>query len=94
MGVAVISHSELEFVSVAEDGSMIIWRNNALEQSIPHPCGLWCVTVLPNGDFITGGHDGNIRIFSKDANRNNSESARALQVDILYIEIILILGEI
>ena len=86
MGVAVISHTDLEFVSVGEDGSVVVWRNNALEQSIPHPCGLWCVSVLRNGDFLTGGHDGNIRIFSRDIDRNSSESALALQVTIDYIQ--------
>ena len=80
MGVAVISHSDMEFVSVGEDGSAVVWKNCSLEQSIPHPCGLWCACVLPNGDFLTGGHDGNIRIFSKDSTRNSSESVRALQV--------------
>ena len=38
-------------------------------QQIGHPCTVWCVCALDNGDFATGGSDGKIRIFSKDPAR-------------------------
>ena len=61
-------------VSCGEDGSVIVWNGSEMLQSIPHPCCVWCVVALPNtdGDFITGGNDGIIRVFSKDPSKVNT----------------------
>jgi phospholipase A-2-activating protein len=80
MQVDVISATDIELVSVGEDGSTVVWKNSIMHQAIPHPCTLWCVRALPNGDFLTGAHDGVIRIFSTDPRRSEFDSARALQV--------------
>ena len=81
MDVTVLSHSPLSFVSIGEDASCIVWSNGNALQSIPHPCSLWCVTALPNGDFLTGGHDGIVRIFSQDSSRTSSELSLAHQLN-------------
>jgi phospholipase A-2-activating protein len=80
MSVTVLNSEDLHFVSVGEDGSVVIWKNGAMQQSIPHPSGLWCVYSLGNGDFITGAHDGNIRMFSSHSQQTHTEAAQALQV--------------
>jgi hypothetical protein len=39
-------------------------------QTISHPCtSVWCVTSLVNGDIVSGGSDGIIRIFTESADR-------------------------
>ena len=58
-----------DFVSCGEDGSVMVW-NGAFEaaQRLQHPTSAWCALAIPNtdGDFITAGHDGMIRYFSKN----------------------------
>lgn len=39
-------------------------------QTIIHPCvSVWCVATLPNGDIVSGGSDGLVRIFTRIAER-------------------------
>lgn len=57
--------SGLDFVSGGEDGSVVVWESMELRQAIHHPCCVWCVLPLPDGDFLTGGNDGVIRYFSR-----------------------------
>ena len=59
-----LSNGNGDLVSVGEDGSVVVWRNQELYQSIPHPSCVWCVIPTPNGGFLTGSHDGAIRLFS------------------------------
>jgi len=58
-------------VSCGEDGSVIVWNGSEMHQSIPHPSCVWCLLAIPNtdGDFITGGNDGVMRVFSKDPSK-------------------------
>ena len=48
-------------------------------QNIQHPCCVWCVSSIPSSnssddcDFITGGNDGYIRIFSCDPMKTNTK---------------------
>jgi phospholipase A-2-activating protein len=38
-------------------------------QSLLHPAGIWYLTLLENGDLVTAGHDGVIRIWTQDPSR-------------------------
>jgi len=66
------------FVSVGDDGptgSCMVWSlDGTLQQSLPHPSGVWCVAALPNGDFVTGCQDNKIRIFTSDESRMGPET--------------------
>jgi len=45
-----------------------VWNSEQkLQQVLPHPTAVWCALSLPgtDGDFVTGGNDGIIRMFSK-----------------------------
>lgn len=67
-------------VSCGEDGSVILSTvAGDLIQSIPHPSSTWTVLPLPCGDFVTGCHDGSIRVFSCDTQKNETPEAIALQ---------------
>jgi len=63
-------------ISVTEDGNAYVWDTtspDAPPQAIPHPNCVWTVLPLPNNrDFVTGCHDGMIRIFTKDVTRHAS----------------------
>jgi len=39
-----------------------------MQQILPHPAAVWCALSVPDtdGDFVTGGQDGIIRMFSKN----------------------------
>ena len=64
-------------VSCGEDGSLLVTSTVNMEpvQSIPHPSSLWCVCALPDGDFVTGGHDGTMRLFSRQSSKTESATA-------------------
>lgn len=54
--VCMIPGTSHNFVSVSEDRSLKVWRRGDCVQTITHPCtSVWCVSVLANGDIITGG---------------------------------------
>ena len=74
------SSASTELVSCAEDGGVQVWNYATGEsiQSIPHPTCCWCVLPLPSGDFLTGGHDGVIRWFSKNENLTKTSLSIAL----------------
>lgn len=79
MDVAVLSAADLELVSVGEDSSVVVWKHGSLEQSIPHPCSMWCVQGV-QGEILTGAHDGCLRVFSRDMAKTSSDLASALQI--------------
>lgn len=70
--------SGMDFISCGEDGSLCVWAAGELTQSLPHPNSVWTATALPRtsieGAFITGCHDGQIRVFARatEALKNNS----------------------
>lgn len=74
---AIHTDSGLDIVSGAEDGSVMVWSGTEKVQFIPHPSCVWCVMGLPNtgGDFLTGSHDGVLRLFSRNPDKYNSTSA-------------------
>ncbi|GBG29098.1 Guanine nucleotide-binding protein subunit beta-2-like 1 [Hondaea fermentalgiana] len=60
-------------LAVASDDCCVrIWNpeTGSMEEEIAHPCTVWCVVQLENGDFATGGSDGVVRVFSRDASRH------------------------
>eukprot|EP01041_Mallomonas_annulata_P006848 gene6848-13870_t len=69
----------LNLVSCGENGSVMVWDTSGRAQSIPHPTCCWCACALPGGDFVTAGHDGTLRIFSKDLRKNLSKIAQDVQ---------------
>ena len=75
----------MSVVSGAEDGSVMVCDGMEVIQNIPHPTCVWCVLGVPNtaGDFITGGHDGVLRYFSRNIDATKSEASRSLQAAFL-----------
>jgi WD40 repeat protein len=76
------SPSGFDIVSGAEDGSVRVWQGTELYQNIPHPSSVWCVMGIPgtDGDFVTGGHDGVLRWFSKDQNKIEKLGVRVVEL--------------
>ena len=72
----------MDTVSCGEDGSVMIWSGTELLQSIPHPACVWCVLSVPNsgGDFITGGNDGVLRVFSRNPDTIARNEGRCTQL--------------
>ena len=63
------SSAPCDILSCAEDGSLIVWNSaQEMQQILPHPAAVWCALSVPgtDGDFVTGGQDGIIRMFSKN----------------------------
>jgi len=77
--------ADADLVSVGEDGSVVLWNTmtgNSI-QEILHPSCVWCVLPLPNGDFLTGSHDGCIRWFSANVSWINELSSIQLTATLL-----------
>lgn len=72
----------MSVVTGAEDGSVMVCDGMEVVQNIPHPTCVWCVLGLPGGagDFVTGGHDGVLRYFSKDPRLTQSDASGSLQI--------------
>jgi len=68
-----------DWVTSGEDRSMRIWKNNEVEQTIYLPAiSVWSVSVLDNGDLVTGSSDATIRVFTKEPERQASEDLQKL----------------
>jgi PFU (PLAA family ubiquitin binding)/WD domain, G-beta repeat len=76
--------SGMDIVSCGEDGSVVVWENLGLLQSIPHPSCVWCVLPLSDGDFLTGSYDGVIRHFSR--NPAKTSTAQAIQMNTQFVD--------
>jgi phospholipase A-2-activating protein len=69
-------------LACSEDGNAVVWDvsvdagENSV-QVIPHPGCVWDIMALDNGDFVTACHDGCIRVFSEDPEKEASEAERA-----------------
>ena len=49
------------------------------EAVLKHPCQtVWAVSVLPNGDVVTAGSDGRVRVWTSDEARYASSAIRAV----------------
>ena len=72
-----------DVVSCGEDGSLVVWRSEngdfKMHQSLQHPACIWCVKQLNNGDFLTGCHDGILRVWSMEPSKNTSIEAKTMQ---------------
>lgn len=78
LGVAVLPNGAI--VSASEDCTARVWSpDGALQQTIEHPSGLWCVASLANGDFVTGCDDKVARIFTADAARVSPDAVAAFE---------------
>lgn len=59
-----------DIVSCGEDRSVRVWRDNATVQAITFPCvSVWCLATFDNGDFVVGGSDKLLRIFTREQSR-------------------------
>lgn len=59
-----------DLVSCGEDRSVRVWRDNAIIQAITLPCvSVWCLATFDNGDFVVGGSDKLLRIFTREQSR-------------------------
>ena len=62
-----------------------------LLQCIPHPSSVWCAYGIPSdkkdGDFVTCGHDGILRLFSKQtiqyASPDEEQRVQVLQINFM-----------
>ena len=73
-------------MSCAEDGSVIVWNSSQeMQQVLPHPAAVWCALALSgsDGDFVTGGDDGIIRMFSKNPQLTSTMSSLQLHDTLL-----------
>lgn len=78
LGVAVLPDRRV--VSASEDCTVRVWSpEGQLLQTIEHPGGLWCVTPLANGDFVTGCDDKIARVFTSDPARLSPVAAASFQ---------------
>eukprot|EP01122_Echinamoeba_exundans_P005231 TRINITY_DN153_c0_g1_i2.p1 TRINITY_DN153_c0_g1~~TRINITY_DN153_c0_g1_i2.p1 ORF type:complete len:627 (+),score=75.46 TRINITY_DN153_c0_g1_i2:83-1963(+) len=64
-----VSADGTEFASCGEDGTVRIWRGLDCIQVLQHPCGLWSLDFLDNGDLVTAGQDSLVRVWTRDASR-------------------------
>lgn len=83
--VSLDTTSGLDVVSCGEDGSVCVWQGGELVQCIQHPTSVWSALSVPKsgGDFITCGHDGILRLFSRQAVAGGAEEEQrvlALQI--------------
>eukprot|EP01120_Amphizonella_sp_Union-15-10_P014716 TRINITY_DN7237_c0_g1_i1.p1 TRINITY_DN7237_c0_g1~~TRINITY_DN7237_c0_g1_i1.p1 ORF type:complete len:784 (-),score=144.00 TRINITY_DN7237_c0_g1_i1:8-2359(-) len=62
-----------EILSGGEREGIKVWRDGNVTQKIGHPSSIWSICGLSNGDILTGGSDGAIRIFSRDPTRQAPE---------------------
>jgi hypothetical protein len=64
--------------TVPYEYGMVLFRFNkdgALKQTIAHPCvSVWSVAVLNNGDIVSAGSDGYLRIFTNVKERYANQS--------------------
>lgn len=74
-------------MSVAEDGSVVVWNDMVAAQYIHHPCCVWKVLALSggglDGDFITAGDDGVIRYFSSNPALTSLSSSELLSLQLI-----------
>jgi len=65
-----------EILTGNDDCCVRVWAGEDLIQEIWHPCTVWCVYPLPNGDIATAGSDGIVRVFTRDKNRQAADMVR------------------
>jgi len=62
--------NEGTILTAAEDGTVRVWKGwQAGAQALQHPCGLWDVTQLENGDLVSAGQDKVARVWTADPSR-------------------------
>mmetsp|Transcript_14508 Transcript_14508/g.26940 ORF Transcript_14508/g.26940 Transcript_14508/m.26940 type:complete len:779 (-) Transcript_14508:227-2563(-) len=71
--------ASFDAICVASDDCCVrVWDTDAgtVSEEVPHPCTVWCVNGLPNGDMVTGASDGYIRVFSRHDERKAPAEVR------------------
>lgn len=70
--LAILPNGDL--VSSSEDRTVKIWRDGQCIQTITHPAiSIWTVAACPEtGDIVSGASDHNVRVFSRDPERQAS----------------------
>jgi hypothetical protein len=59
------------------DLSQRVWEKGRCVATVLHPCQtVWAVASLPNGDIVSAGSDGQVRIWTTDERRFASDEAR------------------
>ncbi|XP_075234565.1 phospholipase A2 activator protein isoform X2 [Lycorma delicatula] len=65
-------------VTGGEDRTVMIWNNSKHQVILLPSQSIWAVSILTNGDVVTGSSDGVVRVFSADPQRQADESVIAL----------------
>jgi WD40 repeat protein len=59
------------------DSSQRVWEKGRCVATVLHPCQtVWAVASLPNGDLVSAGSDGQVRIWTTDERRFASAEDR------------------
>ncbi|KAL5022612.1 hypothetical protein ScPMuIL_001767 [Solemya velum] len=85
-----------DFVSCSEDRTLRVWKGGESVQTIPHPCqSIWTVCTLANGDIVSGGSDGCVRVFTRAPERMASvEDQQAYEAEVAAATVPAQLGDI
>ncbi|OCF44900.1 hypothetical protein I317_01179 [Kwoniella heveanensis CBS 569] len=70
-----LSNADMDLLlSCSEDHSARLWKDGQVIAKLLHPCQtVWSVSSMPNGDIVTGGSDGCVRIWSRDESRHATQ---------------------
>ncbi|WWC91345.1 uncharacterized protein L201_006288 [Kwoniella dendrophila CBS 6074] len=93
----VLGQQEVQLVSCGEDHTARAWKGmlsdmrqklihveGKKESVILHPCQtVWSVSCMSNGDIVTGGSDGRIRIWSLDEKRISDIQTREVYAKVI-----------
>jgi len=61
---------------------VMVWAGSEAVQSIMHPNCVWTVYPLSGSeDFVTGGNDGVLRVFSRSEDRVGTEQVKQLNLE-------------
>nr|XP_019047918.1 hypothetical protein I302_04538 [Kwoniella bestiolae CBS 10118]OCF26848.1 hypothetical protein I302_04538 [Kwoniella bestiolae CBS 10118] len=74
----------VELVSCGEDHTARAWTNGKNESVLLHPCQtVWSVSCLSNGDIVTGGSDGGVRIWTRASDRLADQDIRDAYMEVV-----------
>ncbi|WVQ81529.1 hypothetical protein IAT38_003653 [Cryptococcus sp. DSM 104549] len=65
-----VGNSKRQLLSCGEDHTIRIWDDDEDPDTLLHPCQtVWSASFFPNGDVVSGGSDGGVRIWSQAEDR-------------------------
>lgn len=70
LGACFLANTNLlspEICVASDDMCARVWRDGVVEEEIEHPSTVWSTCSLPNGNLVTTGSDGVVRIFTRAA---------------------------